>query len=128
MLLLAGFNWLAYGEPVAHQVPQLLLHSAPFQHVSPVSVLVCEFVLPQVHNPAFAFAEFQTILCPSLQPLKALLKGCTALWGIGHCSQLCVINSLAKDTSAPSSKSLMNKLNSTESSIESRGSPLVTGP
>lgn len=118
MLLEAGFNWLAHREPVVHQDPQLLLHSAAFQQVRPKPTLVLEFILPQVHNLAFAFAEFQTILCPSLQPLKALLKGCTALWGTGHCSQ----------APAPSSKLLMNKLNSAESSIESWGSPLVTGP
>ncbi|KAJ7396420.1 hypothetical protein BTVI_145394 [Pitangus sulphuratus] len=73
-------------------------------------------------GPAFALVEFQTVPpCPCCKPVKVLLKGCTALWGISHSSQLCVIGELAEEASAPSSKSLMNKLNNTGPSIDPWG-------
>lgn len=91
-------------------------------------VLVLGIIILQVQDPVFAFVEFQMLpLCPSLQPLKLPLKGYTALCGIGHSSQVCVISRLAEDTSGPSSKSLMEKLNSTGPCIEPWGTPLLTG-
>ncbi|RMC07043.1 hypothetical protein DUI87_16496 [Hirundo rustica rustica] len=79
-------------------------------------------------DPAFAFVELQAVLlCPSLQPVEVLLKGCTALWDIGHSSQLYVIRKIAEETSAPSPKSLMNKFNNSGPSIEHWGTPVLTG-
>ncbi|RMC07054.1 hypothetical protein DUI87_16508 [Hirundo rustica rustica] len=66
------------------------------------------------------------LLCPSLQPVEVLLKGCTALWDIGHSSQLYVISKIAEETSAPSPKSVMNKFNNSGPSIEHWGTPVLT--
>ncbi|KAJ7398184.1 Transient receptor potential cation channel subfamily M member 5 [Pitangus sulphuratus] len=79
-----------------------------FQQVSPQPLLVPGVILSQVQDPALAFAAFQTVLlCLSLQPVKVLLKGCTALLGISHSSQLCDSSKLAEEASAPSPKSLV---------------------
>lgn len=60
------------------------------------------------------------------QPAEILLRGCTALWSIGHSSQLCVVTEL-EDASSPSSRSFINKLNNAGPSTEPLGTPLVTG-
>lgn len=39
-------------------------------------------ILSQVQDPVFALVELQTVLCPSLQPAKIFLQGCTVLWGM----------------------------------------------
>ncbi|KAJ7400839.1 hypothetical protein BTVI_101645 [Pitangus sulphuratus] len=111
---------------LAHgQNSQVLLLRTASQQVSPQPVQVPRATHFQVQDPAFAFVEFQTVLlCPSLQPVNFLLKGCTALWGIDHFSHLCVISELSKEASTPSSKSLINN---TGPSIKSWGTPLVTG-
>lgn len=48
--------------------------------------------------------------CLFLHPVEIVLKGCTALWGISHSFQLCVIGEVTEEASASSSKSLMNNL------------------
>lgn len=63
-------------------------------------------------NPALAFVSLHSVpLCPSLQPAEVLLKGCAALWAVGHWSQHRVTSDLAEEASTPSPKSFMNKLN-----------------
>lgn len=55
---------------------------------------------PQVEDPVPALAEVLTVpSCPPLQPVQALLQGCTALGGTGNCS--CSV-SAAQETPAPS--------------------------
>ena len=49
-------------------------------------------------DPAFASVELHMV---PPQPLEVLLKGCTAPWGLGHCSQLCVPSRLAEGASVP---------------------------
>lgn len=89
-------------------------------------VLVPGVIIFQVQDSAFAFAEFQVLpLCSSLQPLKLPLKGYRAFCGIGHSSKICVIRKLAEEASGLSYKSLMDKLNSTGSSAEPWGTPVI---
>ncbi|TRZ13307.1 hypothetical protein HGM15179_013797 [Zosterops borbonicus] len=63
------------------------------------------------------------------QAIKVLLKDpfrSTALWDVGHSSQIYVISKIAEEASAPSSKPSMNKFNNSGPSIEHWGSPLLT--
>lgn len=48
---------------------------------------------------AFPLVELWAGLCPSLQPVKVPAKGCTALWGISHSSQLGVVRHTAQEAS-----------------------------
>lgn len=66
-------------------------------------------------------------LCLFLHLVEVLLKGCTALCGTGHSFQLSIISELTEEVSAPSSKSLTNKLNNTGPVLTPWGTALETG-
>lgn len=122
--------FLATRTPLAHGPGSTRTPSPSPQSCFPTGcpqpVQVHGVVLPQMLDPAFTLAEFHTfLLCPSLQPVTILLKGCTAFQGISHSSQLGVVTELAEAASASSSKSLMHKLNNSGHSTDPWGT--VTG-
>lgn len=102
------------------QSPQSCFPGGQFQ-----PVLVSEVIPPIVLDFAL---EIQTIpLFPSLQLVKILLDGSTALWDTDHSSQLYAVNELAGKASVSSSKSLIITLINTVLSIEPSGALLETG-
>lgn len=76
-------------------------------------MLVHGVILLQMQDLEFAFAEFQFFSAHLSKNVEVPLKGSTALSGIGHSSQICVIRELVENASVLSSKSFMEKLNDT---------------
>lgn len=73
---------------------------------------------PQVEDPELALVEVLTVpSCPPLQPVQALLQGCTAQGRTGHCS--CFVSSSGGTN--PFIQPLMDELNNTGHRTEPGG-------
>lgn len=127
LALLATRALVPHGQLDLHPDLQVLLYRAGFQQLSPHPVLVPRIIPFRVQDPAFALWISDCSL-----PISPL---CWGLSGGLHSPleyhpllpALCHQGTCWAGASAPSSESLMNKLNYTGSSIEPWGTPLVTG-
>ncbi|KAK4829020.1 hypothetical protein QYF61_001795 [Mycteria americana] len=96
------------------------------QHPQPVALH--GVVVTQVQDLALGLIEPHTSgLGPSIQPLQIPLQSLPTLQQINTPTQLGVICNLRRVHSMPSSRSLMNMLNTTGPSTEPWGTPLVSG-